>query len=239
MGSPKPARRFLTAGWRKLILANYAVDPQCLADYLPHGTVLDFWNGACYVSLVGFMFTDTAVKGIRIPYHVHFEEVNLRFYVKRGEKRGVTFISEIVPRPALAFVANTLYGEKYETLRMRHSWDISESELAVKYGWRKSGNWNSIEARAALPARDIAPNSEAEFITEHFWGYTKISGIDTMEYEVVHPRWQDYEVLDYKIEVDFAAVYGGRFGFLTGQKPVSVMLAEGSEIAVRHGRRLR
>src|SRR6185503_10721641 len=111
------------AGWRKLVMANYAVDPSALAPYLPYKTEIDLWQGTCYVSLVGFMFVDTAVMGVKIPFHVNFEEVNLRFYVRyrdQGEwKRGVVFIKEIVPRAALAFVANTLYNENYETMPMR------------------------------------------------------------------------------------------------------------------------
>lgn len=116
---------FLKAEWRKLALANYIIDQKLLVKYLPAGTELDLWNGNCYVSLVGFMFVNTKLLGIKIPFHTNFEEVNLRFYVKRfdqGEwKRGVVFIKEIVPKPALTFVANTVYNENYETLPMEHS----------------------------------------------------------------------------------------------------------------------
>ncbi len=106
------AKTFLKAEWRKLVMANYAVDPALLMNYLPNKTELDFWNGTCYVSLVGFMFQNTKVMGIKIPFHVDFEEVNLRFYVRykdAGEwKRGVVFIKEIVPKPMLKIVANTI-----------------------------------------------------------------------------------------------------------------------------------
>ena len=94
--------KFLTAEWRKLILANYAIDPEILAPFAPKGTELDFFNGTCYVSLVGFMFLNTKILGLSIPFHKNFEEFNLRFYVKRktteGWQRGVVFIKEIVPK---------------------------------------------------------------------------------------------------------------------------------------------
>ena len=106
-------------------MANYAVDPASLIPFLPLHTELDLREGTCYVSLVGFMFLNTKLKGISIPFHSDFEEVNLRFYVRfkdEGEwKRGTVFVKEIVPKPAIAFVANTIYGEKYETRAMRHS----------------------------------------------------------------------------------------------------------------------
>ncbi|RYG04007.1 MAG: DUF2071 domain-containing protein, partial [Chitinophagaceae bacterium] len=83
---------FLQAEWRKLIMANYVVNPELLRKYLPYKTELDLWEGNCFVSLVGFMFLNTTVKGFKIPFHINFEEVNLRFYVRHksnGEwKRG-------------------------------------------------------------------------------------------------------------------------------------------------------
>lgn len=236
-------RTFLDAQWRKLVMINYAVDPKVLQPYLPFETELDEWNGTCYVSLIGFMFVDTRMLKMRIPFHVNFEEINLRFYVKYkdtdGHKRGVVFIKEIVPRPALTFVANTLYKENYETLKTKHSWVESNDELTVEYGWKKKGVWNTIKTISGNKPVDIKLNSEEEFITEHFWGYAKISETVTSEYEVAHPRWQIYPVKEYEINVDFKQTYGANFAFLQDQKPVSVYLAEGSEIVVKQGRRIK
>lgn len=242
MQQGKGKRTFLNAQWRKLIMANYAVDPAVLKPYVPFETELDTWNGTCYVSLVGFMFVDTKMLKLRIPFHINFEEINLRFYVKYkdtdGYKRGVVFIKEIVPRPALTFVANTLYNENYETMKTRHSWLRSEDTLAVEYGWKK-GEWNTLKVVAYATPADIAEGSEEEFITEHFWGYTKISDNMTSEYEVAHPRWQIYPVKSYEVNVDFEKVYGSDFAFLTEVEPLSVYLAEGSQIVVKQGRKLK
>ncbi len=231
---------FLKAEWRKLALANYAIPPTKLKPYLPMGTELDLWQGNCYVSLVGFKFVNTRVLGIKVPFHVNFEEVNLRFYVKRYEagewKRGVVFIKEIVPKAAITFVANTLYKENYETLPMKHLWDENKEEQIVAYEWLKNKKWNKFSIRAAKASTTISPASETEFITEHYWGYAKINNKKTNEYEVTHPKWNTYEVLDYEIDVDFSAVYGPSFAFLNNQQPTSVMLAEGSEITVENKR---
>jgi len=235
-------RTFLNGQWRKLVMVNYAIDPKILVPYVPYNTSLDLWNGTCYVSLVGFMFVDVSVLKLRIPWHINFEEVNLRFYVKYGDdieyKRGVVFVKEIVPRPALTFVANTLYGENYETMPMRHSWVEGDDTLTVEYGWKK-GEWNSLKVVADKTPVDIKPYSEEEFITEHFWGYTKLGRFRTSEYEVAHPRWQIYPIKDYGVDVDFGKVYGNDFAFLKDEKPVSVYLAEGSEIQVKQGGRIK
>lgn len=227
---------FLKAQWRKLAIANYEIDPSLLSGMLPYGTEVDLWQGKCYVSLVGFMFLNTKMLGLKIPFHVNFEEVNLRFYVKRLEnnawKRGVVFIKEIVPRPAVTFIANTFYQENYVTLPMKHSWLEREEERLVEYRWRKNGKWQGIKVKASIASFPIAENTEAAFITEHYWGYAKVSNLKTNEYEVRHPRWTSYEVMDYAVEVDFKEMYGPAFDFLTRQQPVSVLLAEGSEISV-------
>lgn len=235
-------RTFLDAQWRKLIMINYAVDPEKLKKHLPFETELDLWNGTCYVSLIGFMFVDTKMLGLRIPFHVNFEEINLRFYVKykdtEGYKRGVVFIKEIVPQPALTFVANMLYNENYETMKTRHSWEEKDDTLTVEYGWKK-GEWHTIKVVTDKTPVDIKPESEEEFITEHFWGYTKINDRVTSEYEVAHPRWQIYPIKSHEVDVDFEKVYGSDFAFLQHEKPVSVYLAEGSEILVKQGRKIK
>lgn len=233
------SKTFLEAEWRKLTMANYAVDEKLLAPYLPPKTEIDLWNGLCYVSLVGFMFKETKVKGFKIPFHKNFEEVNLRFYVRykeKGEwKRGVVFIKEIVPKPALTLVANRVYKEKYETMPMRHQWLTSEDTLTVEYEWKKD-RWNSFRVYADKNSSVMKSGSEEEFITEHYWGYTKITNDKTSEYEVEHPKWEVYKVKDYSIDVDFGTIYGPEFNFLSFEKPKSVILAEGSEIKVKHGK---
>ena len=232
---------FLAAEWRKLVMANYVIDKSLLYKYLPDKTELDLWGGNCYVSLVGFMFLDTRVKGLKIPFHINFEEVNLRFYVRHKSgnewKRGVVFIKEIVPKPALTFVANTVYREKYVTMPLSHCWTSAEDCLSVEYKW-KSNNWNSLKVLTEPEPTSIKEGSEEEFITEHYWGYTRIAEGKTTEYQVEHPKWDIYKTKSYEINTDFEDLYGEEFGFLSNTEPKSVFLAEGSAIKVRGGKYL-
>ncbi|RLJ33196.1 hypothetical protein CLU97_2672 [Chryseobacterium sp. 7] len=226
---------FLQAEWRKLAIINYEIDPQILLPYLPKGTELDFYNGKCYVSLVGFMFLNTRLLGFPIPFHRNFEEVNLRFYVKKKEngiwKRGVVFIKEIVPKPALSFVANSIYKENYHTMPMKNQIDEKDGELLIRYSW-KDKSWHSIQIMAENTTKPMEENSEFEFITEHYFGFTKKENA-TSEYEVCHPKWSWYTVKEHHLEIDFRKIYGNDFEYLNHQKPISVMLAEGSEIQVK------
>jgi uncharacterized protein YqjF (DUF2071 family) len=237
------AATFLTAEWRKLIMAQYAVDPATLAPWLPPGLELDFYKGRCYVSLVGFLFDQVRVKGLRIPFHTRFEEVNLRFYVRRIEpdgtqKRGVVFIREFVPKTAITIIANTLYEEPYATLPTRYSIETTAHALNVRYDWRYKKAWHSLAVEADPTPHAIAVDSEEEFITEHYWGYTKRKDGSTSAYEVKHPRWKVYPIKRYAIAADFAALYGPAFTLLNQQKPASVLLAEGSGVSVHSGVRL-
>ena len=232
---------FLTAEWKNLVMANYVVNPDVLLPYLPERTELDTWQGRNYVSLVGFMFLNTKVLGLKIPFHTNFEEVNLRFYVRHFDgdewKRGVVFIKEIVPKLAIATVANSLYGEKYAAMPMKNELKQEGRTIEVNYGWKYKNKWNSLGIIGENTLVEIAEGSEAEFITEHYWGYTKHRN-NTSEYQVLHPRWEQFLVQSYKIDCDFRAIYGDSFAFLSSQKPTSVLIANGSAIEVRQGKKV-
>lgn len=227
-------RTFLTAEWRKLIMANYVVDPGILMKYLPAKTELDVWDNKCYVSLVGFMFEKVRVRGMAVPFHTYFPEVNLRFYVrsKIGSewKRGVVFISEIVPKRAIAWVANNIYKENYSVCAMEHGC-VEGDDLEVSYRWKR-GKWNLLQVKANPLPQTMKPGSEEEFITEHFWGYALKNELQTVEYHVEHPRWDIYNINSYTVNCDFRMLYGNEFGFLDKQVPRSVFMAEGSGVKV-------
>ena len=229
-------RKFLTAEWRRLIIANYKVNADIPSKFLPAKTELDFFNGATYLSLVGFMFQDVRVMGVRIPFHVNFPEVNLRFYVKHKEnyqwKRGVVFIKEFVPRPFIMLVANTFFHEHYSALPMNHIWKSDNNKLTVGYYWKKNAKWYTLEAEAENTLATIKTGSEEEFIMDQFWGYTAINERKTSEYHVEHSRWSTYPLRQHKIVCDFKKIYGNDFAFLNRQQPDSVFLAEGSPIIV-------
>lgn len=230
MSNPPAKSPFLTAEWRDLALANYAVDPARLKDRVPDGVELDLHDGLCFVSLVAFHFRNTRVRGVAIPGHVNFEEVNLRFYVRRGDRRGVVFIKEIVPKPAISWVARTLYGEPYETWRC--------CRIDTEYRWEKGAREHRFAVVPATEGDLPAPGSHAEFITEHYWGYTRRGPGRTDEYQVTHPQWPHFAVNSHVIDVDFGAVYGSEWADLSQANPHSVIFARGSEIAVYPGSRL-
>ena len=225
---------FLRAQWRHLAMVNYEVEPGLLRPLVPAGTQLDEFGGRCFVSLVGFLFLDVRVRGVRVPFHTRFEEVNLRFYVRRaadGERRrAVTFVRELVPLPAVALAARWRYGERYSSVPMRHS----ITDAAVAYEWRFARRWQGMELAPEPDAELPEPGSEEEFITEHYWGCAA-TGRGTVEYEVVHPRWNVRSALA-TVDCDAERLYGPGFAAAMARAPSSAFLADGSPVAVMPGR---
>ena len=240
---------FLTAEWRDLVMVSWAIEPAMLRPYLAAGTELDLWQEQAIVSIVAFDFRDTRVLGQRIPFHVRFPEVNLRFYVKRrmpdgSVRRGVTFVQEMVPRAAIAFVARTFYGEPYVARRMRRA-AVPEAPLvdpnataarSLVYEWQRDGAWERVVALTTTPPRPMRRDSAEEFVAEHYWGYTRRPGKPTLEYQISHPRWNISLVADCLIEADLPSLYGNGFAKALNAPPISSFVAEGSAVVVHRGR---
>ena len=232
-------RAFLTAEWRNLAMLNYAIDPTLLEPLVPAGTHLDQWNDRTYVSLVGFLFVRTKVLGLAVPFHRTFEEINLRFYVRReinGEvRRAVTFIKELVPRPAIALVARLMYNEPYAAVPMRHTYGAPAEDGAptsVEYGWHSGEGWNAIHVAPYGIGRHAANGSEERFITEHYWGYTRQRDGSTVEYRVAHDPWRVWSVAKPWIQGDCSPTYGAELARILEAPPTSAFLADGSAVTV-------
>jgi uncharacterized protein YqjF (DUF2071 family) len=235
-------RTFLTAEWRNLVMLNYEVDPALLSNFVPAGTELDRWDGKVFASLVGFRFLKTKVRGIPIPFHRNFDEVNLRFYVRRtvGDeiRRGVVFIKEIVPRWAIAAVARSVYNERYVALPMKHQVKQDESAVFAEYAWRSGPDWSRINISAEGSPELPAAGSQEEFITEHFWGYSAQADGTTVEYRVAHPRWRVWSGRGPRFEGDVTELYGRDLAATLTGPPSSAFLAEGSEVTVFRGQKI-
>jgi len=226
---------FLTANWRYLTILSFVAKPQLLEPFVPPGTELDFHEGKTFLSLVGFLFLDARVMGLPIPHHRDFEEVNLRFYVRRRNlddwRRGVVFIREFVPRRAIALVARVFYGEPYRALPMRHDFIPEGDRFSVEYQWRTGSKWETLGMSAAGTPKPLIQGSHEEFIAEHYWGYTAIRA-HLSEYRVEHSRWKYWPAENWRFQANIAGLYGPQFVETLSQPPISAFIAEGSAVTV-------
>ena len=235
---------FLTARWTDLVLLNFVVPADLIAQVAPPGTEPDLHEGVAYISIVGFRFQDVRVLGLSIPRHTRFDEINLRYYVKRvvdnETRRGVVFVREIVPRLAVAMLANGLYHEKYVTRPMRSTITMQGTELApgdtLEYAWRsRNRTWNFVAAEVAAPLSMPSSGSVEEFIVEHYWGYNHGRDGRTREYRVAHPTWRVAPATNIRWDCDLLATYAPPFAEYLSGPPASALIAEGSAVQVYRG----
>jgi len=234
---------FLTADWLCLAMLHYEIDPALLSELVPAGTELDRWHGKVFVSLIGFRFLKTKVLGIPVPFHGDFDEINLRFYVRRREngeiQGGVVFIKEIVQRRAIAIMANALYNERYVCLRTSHEIrPQNETEFKVEYGWQYGNAQNKIVMNTTGPSKLADDGSLEQFLAEHHWGYTSQKDGGTIEYRVEHPPWKIWKVRDAKFEGDMRALCGEKLGAVLQRPPSLAFVAEGSEASISWAQKL-
>ena len=228
---------FLSAEWQNLIMINYEVDPEVLLPYLPAYTEFDQFENKTLVSVVGFLFQNAKVFGVRWPWHTTFEEVNLRFYVKhftgKEWRRGVVFVSEIVPKSIIANAASILYHEPYIRRPMRHQFLYHPDSFEVQYEWKNKSKWNTIKVTAGTSLNEMKRDSAEEFIFEHYWGYNKFNDIKTVEYGVEHITWQTHKIKSWTLDCDIENVYGANFLPFLSAEPHSVFMAKGSPVIIR------
>lgn len=225
-------------------MLNYQVEPSLLNRYVPYGTTLDSFKGRTYLSLVGFRFCQTKLLGcFPVPFHTDFDEVNLRFYVRRNhgeeKRRGVVFIAEIVPRLAIATAARLVYGENYICLPMKHRITAERGSTTAEYRWRVSGNWCCLSARAVGLSAQPLEGSLEQFITEHYWGYSVQRNGACFEYHVSHVPWQVWAAAEAGLEGDASVLYGQELAKVLEGRPDCAFVAEGSSVSVFMGSRLQ
>jgi uncharacterized protein YqjF (DUF2071 family) len=223
-------RPFLTAEWVNVAAVTYPATEAQLRPHLPRGATIDTLEGAPRVSLVAFEFRRTRVRGLKVPGHVRFPEINLRFYVRHGDERGVVFIRELVPRRAIATVARVLYNEPYRCIPMRCG-----AEPTLDGGvrvWHRFGRGSSLTLTGSPVAVVPEAGSAAHWLTDHSLGVGRRRDGTTLLYHVAHPTWALREVTDLALDVDFGAVYGPEWAWLGEATPSHRSLAVGSAITV-------
>jgi uncharacterized protein YqjF (DUF2071 family) len=228
------ARPFLSAAWRNLFLATYAVPPSLLEPHVPPGLALDTREGSAFVSLVAFEFLDTRVWGVAWPWPGlrNFAELNLRFYVHQGDQRGVVFLREFVPVRLVSWMARLLYNEPYRTAPLKATRHDDDATRQMEYRLRYAGREHVLGVAGAKPSFLPGEHTDEHFFKEHRWGFGTSRRGQTRRYEVTHPTWEVFPVRDFHIDLDGAAVYGPEWAFLGKAAPYSTVFAVGSAVEV-------
>jgi hypothetical protein len=115
---------------------------------------------------------------------------------------------------------------------MKHNIEHLDGSLAVEYSWRRGKKWEFLKVRACGESQPLPVGSHAEFITEHYWGYTCLRD-GCGEYRVEHPCWKIWNAGSSELSADVATLYGDEFAETLSQSPRSAFVADGSPIAVQ------
>ncbi|MCE9545346.1 MAG: DUF2071 domain-containing protein [Planctomycetia bacterium] len=246
MPRPDIARPFMRAAWRRLAMASFSVDPRVLRPLVPAGTLLDEHEGQALVTVVGFWFQRAKLFGVRIPWHQHFSEVNLRFYVRRevaGQWRpGVVFIRELVPRRMVAWTAR-LYGERFTRVALSCHHNIPEDDNTpgprrIEYAWGRGANAAKFSLNTNADAGCARAQGEASFVVDRSWAYTARRDGSTWEYQVARPPWRIWPAIEVELCGAMRAWYGPALGDALAGPATSAFLVDGSDVAVYPGHRI-
>lgn len=226
----------LSAHWTNLLVANFETDKNFLSKYLPAGTELNDWNGKYFMSLVGFQFSKTKFYGIPAPFYRSFPEINLRFYVKRktndGWRKAIVFIKEIAPAKLIGFMAGWLYNENFISLPLKSNFKNVPGKKEIEYNWKINNEWNYLKAITDNELKKYEPGSLENFISSHYYGYTKVSETKTKEFEVIHEPWHVHPVTTFEMKLDAESIYGKDTVPFFSTTPYLVFYMDGSETKV-------
>ncbi|HEU5060926.1 MAG TPA: DUF2071 domain-containing protein [Kofleriaceae bacterium] len=216
---------------------NYDVDRRVLEPLVPAGTELDTWEGRALVSLVAFEMTDNRLLGVPLPFARAYDQINLRFYVRRplaggSWRRGVVFLRELVPVPALVAGARLLYRERYErqpvSARVRPP-DPARPGRAV-YRWRRHDQLHRLAVDFTPPLHLPEEGTLERFLSERHWGYASPADDVTREYRVEHPPWRIWQARAARLSPATAGSFGHRFERALAGEPAAAFVAEGSRM---------
>ena len=225
----------ISSEFRKVALINYTIAAEVVEKYLPNHTKPDFYNGECFISLVGFQVQKLKVANVKLPLLKDFEEIDLQIYVKRFDgakwRKGVVVINRIFDQPGAAALTNTIFKTNYTSLQASGTVQESEEYLQVKYSWRYDEMDQNFWVRSNRLAAPYDKDTEAGFLMDRSYGYIK-AGEKTYEYFLDHVDWHLFTVEEYAVNVDFSRQFDPAFNLLNGQTPHSVILTEGSTVEI-------
>jgi uncharacterized protein YqjF (DUF2071 family) len=200
----------MTQTWNELLFAHWPVDPALIRQKVPAGIDLDLHDGRAWVGVVPFHMSNVAPRGTpAIPGLSAFAELNVRTYVRVGDKPGVYFFSLDAASRLAVRAARRLYHLPY----FYSSMSIYEVGGAVDYSSHRHdrhGRPAEFVARyepagAVFPA---SPGTLEYFLTERYCLYTTDAQGRVRIAEIHHPPWP-LQMADAEFQINTMALAAG------------------------------
>ncbi|MFT5299754.1 MAG: hypothetical protein ACI87E_001233 [Mariniblastus sp.] len=234
---PKSTQQKLLAktAYTELVAVNFQVPPKLLADMIPKGLELDYYEKETFVSLVCMTMRKVGVLGI--PLTRGFVELSLRFYVRHPadpvNRKGTCFIKNYVSSPTAAWILGSRYDCEYHKMKMKsnNSGFKVGGVPEVEYQWKVDDHWNKLRVKARSEIRNTGPDTKVGFILDHPTHFqSKIN--KTLEYQVERPKWTVWDAAQANFTCDVNRLFGKAFVQPLGKRPASVFVTQGSDVTI-------
>jgi len=180
----------MTQTWHDLLFAHWRVDAALLASKIPPAFDLDLFDGQAWLGIVPFHMTNVAPRLLpAVPWLSAFPELNVRTYVRVGNRPGVYFFSLDASNPLAVVAARTMFHLPYYTASMT----VEQQDGAIRYSSRRAKKGDA--AALVVSYRPVGPVFQApdgtldHFLTERYCLFTVDREQRALTVDIHHPPW--------------------------------------------------
>jgi uncharacterized protein YqjF (DUF2071 family) len=180
----------MTQTWHDLLFAHWPVAAVALRGLVPPEFTIDLFEGEAWVGIVPFHMTNVAPRGVpSLPWVSEFPELNVRTYVRVGDRPGVYFLSLDAGSSLAVWAARTFLNLPYYSAAM----SVTATAAGIEYESRRGGTDRPGEFigayEAAGPAFNAQPSSLDYFLTERYCLYHRSRRIGPYRLDIHHLPW--------------------------------------------------
>ncbi len=190
LGRVPVGRAVMVQRWTDVVFLHWRYPPEVVQRMLPAGVEVETYDGSAWVGLVPFRMEGLGFPGLApLPFVGEFPEVNVRTYVRSGERSGVWFFSLDIDRLLPTLVARTAYRLPYCFGRVEHRrvGDIVTSTVQRRWPRPAGDGSTGIAVRTGSPADRDGPLEH--FLTSR-WGLIAANRSGSLRHAAVdHPPW--------------------------------------------------
>jgi uncharacterized protein len=186
---PLPHRPWaMTQSWHNLLFAHWPIDAALLASRVPKPFALDLFDGVAWLGVVPFEMTNVAPRGVpSLPVLSSFAELNVRTYVRMGDRPGIYFFSLDAASAIAVRAARALFNLPY------HTADMSVENAGGRIGYRSIRRQGAAEFDGSYePVSGVflaARHSLEYFLTERYCLYQHDHKGKPFRLDIHHPPW--------------------------------------------------
>jgi uncharacterized protein YqjF (DUF2071 family) len=175
--------------WHDLLFAHWPVDREALRRIVPLDFEIDLFDGRAWVGVVPFTMSHVTARGVpALPWVSAFPEVNVRTYVRAGDRPGIYFFSLDAGRWLAVRAARWWLNLPYYHASMA----VALRSARVEYDSRRFSSRSADLSLSYAPTGQAfvpAPGTLEYFLTERYCLYQRDHRGRPYRLEIHHPPW--------------------------------------------------